>query len=94
MNRTIFELHAQSANGFISLPERISFWRNFCFSAFFLWPVFFFGILLKNYETDTIHTQKWDFLKMSNGRDLAKSTPLPSFVDTEAEFLCTADEKW
>lgn len=45
----MFELHAQSANGFISLPERISFWRNFCFSAFFRCPVFFLGILLKIY---------------------------------------------
>lgn len=31
-----------SANGTTLL--RISFWRSFCFSAFFRWPVFFFGI--------------------------------------------------
>lgn len=44
LSHSMGTLHGCAARSTFSRALRISFCRNFCFSAFFRWPVFFLGI--------------------------------------------------
>jgi len=75
-------LHANSATDRESLEARISFCLNFCFSAFFRWPVFFFGIVkVTNQATNKVKKLLWNEKACINPRVCAtagtgaKATP-------------------
>ena len=50
----------------------ISFWRAFCFSAFFLWPVFFFGIV--SFKVLTVFERRYNLFVVDNCYDYFVNT--------------------
>lgn len=58
LKHTIEALHGFWARERWSLALLISFWRNFCFSAFLRWPVFFLGMLISTALLDGKFTKK------------------------------------